>query len=263
MLERCLAEINRQLDAQGLILRRGTILDASVVRATPNPPRGNGIAPGDPHPQEPGADWTRKDGKPVFGYRFHIGIDEGSGLIRTTAFTSARVQDVEHADALITGDERCVHADRGYEGRERRVRLKAAGIKDRILHRRHRYMPVLPHWQARRNRLIARRRAPVEAVFSAMKRLYGKARTRCLFPRTQRRRRPRLRHHLQSQARRHPHQRLIPCHTTGLARRRTRRCRPQHPRSYVKHPHSAISQRNPCQGGESCRDRNRGDPFQP
>lgn len=41
-------------------------------------------------------------------------------------------------------------------------------------------MPKLPRWQARRNLLIAKRRAPVEAVFSAMKRLYGEARARCL-----------------------------------------------------------------------------------
>ena len=47
------------------------------------------------------------------------------------------------------------------------------------MHRRHRYMPELPRWMARRNHLISRRRAPVEAVFSAMKRIYGKARTRC------------------------------------------------------------------------------------
>lgn len=53
------------------------------------------------------------------------------------------------------------------------------GIKDRIMQRRHRYLPVLPRWQRLRNRLIARRRAPVEAVFSAAKRLYGKTRTRC------------------------------------------------------------------------------------
>ncbi|MDZ4381535.1 MAG: hypothetical protein U0942_09360, partial [Parvibaculum sp.] len=53
------------------------------------------------------------------------------------------------------------------------IRLKAEGIKDRIMHRRHRYMSELPRWQKRRNDLIARRRAPVEAVFSALKRLYG------------------------------------------------------------------------------------------
>ena len=47
------------------------------------------------------------------------------------------------------------------------------------MHRRHKHMPALPPWMAVRNRLISRRRAPVESVFSAMKRLYGKARARC------------------------------------------------------------------------------------
>jgi len=83
------------------------------------------------------------------------------------------------AEALISGDERAVYADRIYESKARRARLKAQGIKDRIMHRRHKYMPVLPRWMAARNRLISKRRAPVESVFSAMKRLYGKARTRC------------------------------------------------------------------------------------
>lgn len=178
VLERCFEEINRQLDAHGLLLRKGTIMDASLVKATRHPP-GSEVGSGGVHPGEPGADWTKKDGKAHFGYRFHVGIDEGSGLIRRMAFTPARVQDAERADALVSGDERAVYGDRGYEGRERRASLKAAGIKDRIMHRRHRYMPVLPRWQKRRNALIAKRRAPVEAVFSAMKRLYGKARTRC------------------------------------------------------------------------------------
>jgi len=179
VLEHCFAEINRQLDARGLMLRKGTIMDASLVKAARNPPSGEGIKSGDTHPGEPGADWTMKDGRAHFGYRFHIGLDQGSGLIRRMAFTPARIQDVERADALISGDEKAVYADRGYEGGKRRIRLKAAGIKDRIMHRRHRYMPALPRWQKRRNVLIAIRRAPVEAVFSAMKRLYGKARARC------------------------------------------------------------------------------------
>jgi hypothetical protein len=82
-------------------------------------------------------------------------------------------------EALISGDEAAVYADRLYESKARRIALKARGIKDRIMHRRHRYMKALPRWMQARNRLISRRRAPVESVFSAMKRLYGKARTRC------------------------------------------------------------------------------------
>lgn len=178
MLERCFAEVNRQLDAKGLMLKKGTLMDASIVAATHKPPRreaGMGAA----HPREPGADWTNKNGKSFFGYKLHVGVDEGSGLIRKAVFTPARTQDNEMAEALISGDERAVYADRIYESRARRAGLKALGIKDRIMHRRHKHMPVLPHWMAARNRLISRRRAPVESVFSAMKRIYGKARSRC------------------------------------------------------------------------------------
>jgi IS5 family transposase len=178
LLERCFAEIGRQLDARGLILKKGTLMDASLVKAAHAPP-GREVGSGGVHPKEPGADWTKKDGKAHFGYRFHVGVDEGSGLIRRCTLTSARVQEPDVASTLVSGDEKAVYADRGYEGRDRRAALKAVGIKDRIMHRRHRYLPVLPRWQARRNALIARRRAPVEAVFSAMKRLYGKGRARC------------------------------------------------------------------------------------
>ena len=177
-LERCLAEINRQLDAKGLMLKKGTLMDATIVAATHNPPKKQaGMGAG--HPREPGADWTSKNGKSFFGYKLHVGVDEGSGLIRRAVFTPARTTDNDMAEALVSGDEAAVYADRIYESKARRAGLKARGIKDRIMHRRHKYMPALPRWMAVRNRLISKRRAPVESVFSAMKRLYGKARTRC------------------------------------------------------------------------------------
>lgn len=178
VLEACLAEVNRQLAARGLVARKGTLMDASVVAAKHNPPRreaGMGAA----HPKEPGADWTNKKGKSYFGYKMHVGVDEGSGLIRKALFTPARTPDVELAEALVSGDEKAVYADRGYESKVLRARLRERRIKDRIMHRRHKYLPTLPPWMQRRNDLIARRRAPVEAVFSAMKRLYGKGRARC------------------------------------------------------------------------------------
>jgi transposase, IS5 family len=178
VLEACLAEVNRQLAAQGLITRKGTLMDASLVAARHNPPpRAAGL--GAAHEREPGADWTNKQGKSYFGYKMHVGVDQGSGLIRKALFTPARTPDIEVADELVSGDERAVYADRGYESKAFRARLRHRRIKDRIMHRRHKYLPRLPRWLQRRNGLIARRRAPVEAVFSAMKRLYGKGRARC------------------------------------------------------------------------------------
>ena len=128
--------------------------------------------------KEPDASWTKKGGKAYFGYKAHVGVDQGSGLVRSIDFTSAKINDGEVADGLICGDEAAVYADKAYEKKERRARLKAAGIKDRIMHRRHKHIARLPRWQEKRNGLIARRRAPVEAVFSAAKRLYGLGRAR-------------------------------------------------------------------------------------
>ena len=54
-----------------------------------------------------------------------------------------------------------------------RARLRKCGINDRIMHRSHKNQRALPHWQARRNALIARARAPVEKVFGTLKRSYG------------------------------------------------------------------------------------------
>lgn len=177
-LQACFAEVNRQLESKGVILKKGTLMDATIVKAAHNPPvREAGM--GTAHPREPGADWTNKNGKSYFGYKLHIGMDEASGIVRRAVFTPARRWESEEADALISGDEVAVYGDRAYEKKERRLRLKKARIKDRIMHRRHRYMAELPRWQVKRNQLIARRRAPVEAVFSAMKRLYGKGRARC------------------------------------------------------------------------------------
>lgn len=177
-LEACFAEVNRQLEAKGLVLKKGTLMDATIVAAAHKPPaRSAGMGATDP--REPGADWTNKAGKSYFGYKLHIGMDETSGLVRRAVVTPAKCSDSEVADRLVSGDEGAVYADRAYEQAARRAALKAAGVKDRIMHRRHRYMPRLPRWQAARNTLIARRRAPVEAVFSALKRLYGKDRARC------------------------------------------------------------------------------------
>lgn len=171
------AEVNRQLAAKGLIVRKGSLLDATIVAAAsrrPEPEQGSKPS----LPREPGASFTKKGGKSYFGYRLHVGADTGSGLIRRLALTPAHVNESSVAEALIVGDEAAVYADKGYENKARRRWLRARGIKDRIMHRAHKYQPELPRWQERRNALIARRRAPVERIFAGFKRLYGRARAR-------------------------------------------------------------------------------------
>ena len=177
VLADCFAEINRQFDARGLILRKGSMVDATVVAAASRKP---GIAKGRQArvAREPGANFTRKNGKSHFGYRLHIGADQGSLLIRKLAFTPASINESCVAEALICGDEDAVYADKGYESKARRARLKAHGIKDRICHRAHKHQSVLPRWKQARNKLIAKIRAPVEGVFGTMKRTFGFYRAR-------------------------------------------------------------------------------------
>lgn len=177
VLEAAFAEVTAQLEAKGVVLRKGTLMDASVIRANLSPPplsAGRGAV----NPKEPEAGWTARGGKSALGYKAHVGVDQGSGLIRRVVVTSAKVYESEVADALICGDERAVYGDRAYPLKARRAHLRSLGIKDRIMHRANKHHPRITGWRAKWNFMVARRRAPVEAVFSAMKRIYGLTRAR-------------------------------------------------------------------------------------
>jgi len=177
VLAECFAEVNAQLEQKGLVLRKGTIVDATIVAAASRKPdlqQGKGATVA----REPGARWTRKNGRSYFGYRFHIGADLGSNLIRRMVLTPGNVNESSVADDLICGDEQAVYGDKGYENKKRRRRLRRAGIKDRICHRSHKHQKGLPRWQCRRNAGIARRRAPGEAIFGTIKRGFGWVRAR-------------------------------------------------------------------------------------
>lgn len=172
--ERLFDEVNRQLEHHGLILKTGTLIDASLVEAGVTRPAGE---PGARSELDPDAEWTRQYRTYTFGYKAHIGVDQGSNLIRKARMTGAKVYESEVADTLIMGDERAVYADKAYEKKERRRRLKAAGVKDRIMHRANKHHALSP-WQRRRNRLIVPIRSQVEKLFGTLKRSYGLDRAR-------------------------------------------------------------------------------------
>jgi len=169
LLDKLFAELDRQLDRAGLILRRGTMLDATVIET-------QAAAPGAPQStSDPDARFTRRQGRSgsSFGYKAHVAVDEGSGLIRAVITTPANVNDTVPADDLVCGDEREVLADAAYHTHARVAALKARGIKPRIMRRPNKHHPVLPPRLRRYNRLIARRRAAVETTFATLKRRMG------------------------------------------------------------------------------------------
>lgn len=166
--EKLLRELNRQLDAKGLLVKRGTLVDASLIEAQTRPPR-----KGDPHtPRDTDADWTVKNNQPTYGYKLHIGVDEDSGLIRKAEMTPASTHDSRVFDPLLSGDEEAVYADKAYDDKARRKRLKEQGIMPGILKSARRNTP-LTDWERNWNRYLSTLRSPVERVFGTLKRSYG------------------------------------------------------------------------------------------
>jgi IS5 family transposase len=170
LIGRLFAELDRQIERAGLILKRGTMLDATVIEASAARPREGG-----PPASDPDARFTRRQGRAgsSFGYKAHVGVDEGSGLIRSVLTTPANVNDTVPADALIRGDERAVLADGAYHTHSREKALKARGIKPRLMRRPNKHHPKLPPRLGRYNLLISRRRAAVETTFATLKRRMG------------------------------------------------------------------------------------------
>jgi transposase, IS5 family len=169
--EKLFSEFSRQLEARGLILKRGTMIDASLVE-TPHRP---GSTDGDREAVDPDAALTARKGRPGthYGYKMHAGVDQQSRLIRRLVLTPANVNDTVPADALVCGDEKAVYADKGYAKRARRAWLRSLRIKPRIMHKSWGGGPPLTHWQKSANKLIASRRAAVEGVFATLKRWFG------------------------------------------------------------------------------------------
>ena len=114
---------------------------------------------------------------PHFGYKAHVAVDQGSGLIRKAILTPANVSDRTPATDLILGDEATLYADKGYDGWWFRDRLQDAGVKDGVMHSAYRNRP-LTEKQKRRNRDKSTVRSNVERCFAVMKRWYGYRRVR-------------------------------------------------------------------------------------
>lgn len=106
LTESLFAAINAHLAEKGLFLRRGTVVDATLIAAPPSTKnRSKGRDP-DMHQAKKGNQWH-------FGMKAHIGVDAESGLAHTVIGTAANVSDVTQAGALLHGDETDAFADAG------------------------------------------------------------------------------------------------------------------------------------------------------
>lgn len=105
--------INAHLSGQGLRLREGSIVDASIIHAPSSTKNKEGRRDPQMHSTKKGNQW-------FFGMKLHIGVDDSCGLIHSLATTAANAHDITVADQLLHGEEKTVWGDAGYQGIEKR-----------------------------------------------------------------------------------------------------------------------------------------------
>jgi transposase, IS5 family len=182
------AEIGRQIEGGGFVLKQGTLIDASLVPAAVNPPKkpdgdlgtdaaGRANSKLVTSDLDPDAAWTKKENRYYFGYKLHVAMDKASRIIRRIAFTPANINESAVADGLICGDERAVYADKAYDSRARTERLEAMGIDNAIMRRGHPKRPLTAD-EHRRNERIAKTRGAIEPLFALFKNVHGLGRAR-------------------------------------------------------------------------------------
>jgi IS5 family transposase len=114
--------INADLTARGLLLREGTLVDATLIAA---PSSTKNLK----KERDPEMHQTKKGNQWYFGMKAHIGADRDSKLVHTFVVTAANVADVTQTSELLHGTEKQVHADAGYAGVEKRAKIVALGRK--------------------------------------------------------------------------------------------------------------------------------------
>ena len=111
--------INAHLAAKGLLLREGSVVDATIISAPTSTKNDSGTRDPEMHQTKKGKSW-------FFGMKAHIGADRDSGWVHTVVGTAANVSDVTVGNALLPGEETDVFADAGYQGADKRDDATAA-----------------------------------------------------------------------------------------------------------------------------------------
>jgi IS5 family transposase len=163
-----LSRVNGYLRRKGLMLKRGSIVDATIIAAPSSTKNAEGERDPEMHQTKKGNQW-------YFGMKAHIGVDVDSGLVHTVTTTPANEPDVEEVEFLLHGKEQVVHADAGYVGAQTRVPRK--GLRWEIAAKRGK-IKAMKDGRAKRaiERLERRKasvRAKVEHPFRVIKRQFG------------------------------------------------------------------------------------------
>ncbi len=171
-----LATVNATLAAKGLLLKSGTVVDATLIAAPSSTKNSSGERDPEMHQTKKGNQWH-------FGMKAHIGVDADSGLVHTVVGTAANVNDVTQAHALVHGAETDVFADAGYQGVGKRDETQEINVnwhvamrpgKRKVLDKSTPMGAILDQLE----RAKASIRAKVEHPFRVIKRQFGHVKVR-------------------------------------------------------------------------------------
>jgi len=170
--------VSSYLQDRSLLMRGGTIMDATLIAAAPS-------TKNKARKRDPQMSQTKKGNQWYFGMKAHIGVDAKSGLVHTVKTTTGKVHDAKMTNDLIRADDTIILGDKGYVSDKRKRATRARGttwaVKDKRKPGR-----VLSSSQKRRNKRYGVVRAKVEHVFRVIKCQFGyrKVRYRGLFKNT-------------------------------------------------------------------------------
>ena len=172
--EQMLTNLNQKLEAEGLMMRGGSIVDATIIAAPSSTKNATGT-------RDPEMRQTKKGSQWYFGMKAHTGVDAGTGLVHSVSVTAASVHDLDEVGRLVRADDRVVYADAGYQGAQRRPEIVAdpqlSSVTWRVAARKGVLKTMHPVEQGIESRK-ASIRAKVEHPYLIVKRDFGFTKTR-------------------------------------------------------------------------------------
>lgn len=162
--------LNSYLESKGLIMKEGTIVDATIIHSPSSTKNKD-------KKRDPDMSSTKKNNSYYFGMKAHIGVDSHGGLIHSCEVTTAKVADKQKFADLLHGEEKAVFGDKGYVSKKDKHYARDAEVYWGILDRRGPHKN-LSSKQKKRNQKLSKIRSKVEHPFRIIKHLWGHRKTR-------------------------------------------------------------------------------------
>jgi len=169
LTEAIFAQIRSLLEQKRLLLKSGTIVDATIIAAPPSTKNAEQARDPEMHQTKKGKDWH-------FGMKAHVGTDK-RGIVHSLVTTAANESDISQLPQLLHGEEKELLGDQAYWSEFHRQCAKEAGVRYRVNRRGHHSHP-LTAWQKSINRARSKVRARGEHAFHVVKRLWGFSKVR-------------------------------------------------------------------------------------